>query len=443
MKNISESQIAKLLGVSVGDLSTLEEQGIIHSPYSLKEVARIKSQQNPTLSEEAAQVGIQIQQEVVTSLTGLQKFKKRISVLSLFAAGLFVLSTIIIAVLFNIFPTETSDFFGYYYRFNRSPNVLSASTGDSNILQAATGSVDTPVKTSVLADIIKPVAGASLILVKAADGQKYEQIVTNPVLATGGLPGLAGSQGPPGPAGPSGAAGSDGISATDLSISDLTNENLSGSAGISNANLANSTLAITSGDGLSGGGLVSLGGSTSLDINLGANSGLETVDSSLTLLQGCADEQILKWTDAGGWACAADSNESELQHIVSYDSNQDMTNVTSSQATLATVSIIPASSAGDVYVTGQAEVFSSNGTDQPFTLVVETTDNCTGTTVGNASVTYTITSGANANNLRGVLVVSGVDLNPGTLQKSYSLCASTSAGDTDVQNWRLEALVIN
>ena len=37
-----------------------------------------------------------------------------------------------------------------------------------------------------------------------------------------------------------------------------------------------------------------------------SNSGLEVSSSGLTLLKGCADGQILKYTDAGGWACQAD-----------------------------------------------------------------------------------------------------------------------------------------
>jgi len=37
-----------------------------------------------------------------------------------------------------------------------------------------------------------------------------------------------------------------------------------------------------------------------------SNSGLEVGSAGLTLLKGCDDNQILKYTDAGGWACAAD-----------------------------------------------------------------------------------------------------------------------------------------
>ena len=38
-----------------------------------------------------------------------------------------------------------------------------------------------------------------------------------------------------------------------------------------------------------------------------SNSGLEILAGGLTLLKGCADNEILKYTDGGGWACASDN----------------------------------------------------------------------------------------------------------------------------------------
>lgn len=243
------------------------------------------------------------------------------------------------------------------------------------------------------------------------------------------------------------------IAAGPNTISGLTNSNLSGSAGITNANLANSSLTITPGSGLTGGGSISLGSSAALNIALtssgttgatSSNSGLEVSGSGLSLIKGCSDSQLLKWTDAGGWACANDiTGSADLQHVAAYDTNEAMTNVTSTQTALGTVSITPSTATGDVFVTGQADVYSGDGADQPFTLVIETTSNCSGTTVGNATVTYTITSGASNVNDRGSLIVSGVAVDPGASIQSYSLCASTSAGDTNVINWRLEATVID
>ena len=83
---------------------------------------------------------------------------------------------------------------------------------------------------------------------------------------------------------------------------------------INNA-LANPSLTVTAGIGMSGGGSVALGGTTTLGVRLtttgtigttASNSGLEVSASGLTLLKGCNDGQILKYTDAGGWACQDD-----------------------------------------------------------------------------------------------------------------------------------------
>jgi len=501
---ISIQKVARQLGVSVADVKELIRQGILHPKtnedkdylFFRKDIEQIRSNKNLTLSEEAAQVGIQIEREVVTSVSNLQKLRRRVSLSVLVIFFFLFLLVVIIAFLFKVYPDKTSDFFGYYYRFNANAelraSVLGSSTDSGVVLQAATGPAEAPIKTSVLADVLKPVAATSLVVVKAVDSQIYEQIVTNPVLASD-LPGPAGPPGVAGAPGSAGVAASDVMNSVgDLTIKDANNttsrlavgsedqiltvsngvpvwEGLDASrlTGIANASLANSSLSVISGTGLSGGGEISLGGSSTLNIGAGSgiitnandialnltqsgtsglsssNSGLEVSSSGLTLLKGCADNEILKWTDAGDWACAADLVGSDLQHAASYDTDDSMTNITSSQTILGTVSVTPVTATADVYVTGQAEVFSSNATDQPFSLTIETTSDCTGLTVGNAAVTYTITSGANNNNMRGVLVVSGVALNPGTSPQAYSLCASTSAGDSNVQNWRIEALVID
>lgn len=226
MEKITAIQAAKLLGVSVNNLSVLEKQGLIHSTrsaegisfYSSEEIARIKSRRGPTLSEEAAQVGVQIQQEVFTSVSGLVKLRKRALVLGAGLFAVFTLLLIVITVLFYKYPLATSDFFGYYYRFNTTGKLqaLSEAAQDKNVLAATTGPDAVPVKTSVLADVIKPVAATSLVLIKAVDDQKYQQIATDPFLGTGqagppGAGGVAGQTGPAGSQGPTGTTGSDGV----------------------------------------------------------------------------------------------------------------------------------------------------------------------------------------------------------------------------------------
>lgn len=209
---ISIQQVGKILGISVDNVKNLVKQGILQPKkkegenyyFSAEDIAEIRSSEGLTLSEEAAQVGIQIQREVVASVSTLQKLRRRVTILSLLLISLLTLLVIIIAILFNIFPEKISDFFGYYYRFN-VPSQSQASflnAEQTNVLSAATGPETASIKTSVLADALKPIAAASLLIVKTIDSQKYEQIVTNPLI-TGtegpqGPPGLTGAQGPSG-----------------------------------------------------------------------------------------------------------------------------------------------------------------------------------------------------------------------------------------------------
>lgn len=105
---------------------------------------------------------------------------------------------------------------------------------------------------------------------------------------------------------------------------------------VGNAELVNSSVTVTAGSGLANGGSVALGASTTLNIGAGngitanaddvainltssgttgstsSNSGLEVGSGGLTLLKGCADNEVLKYTDAGGWACSTDSTGGSL-----------------------------------------------------------------------------------------------------------------------------------
>lgn len=181
-----------------------------------------------------------------------------------------------------------------------------------------------------------------------------------------------------------------------------------------------------------------------------AGSGLIARSDGIGLLQGCADGQVLKWVESTDtWDCASDATGagSDLQHAALYDTSDALTNVPTGggQTTLGTISVTPSTVTGDVYVTGWADVYSNSGTDQPLQLAVETTNNCTGTTVGNATVTFTIASGASAVNDRGSLRVSGIAVDPGASAQPYSLCAAVTSGvgSTDILNWGIEATVID
>ena len=112
---------------------------------------------------------------------------------------------------------------------------------------------------------------------------------------------------------------------------------------INNATLVNSSITVTAGMGMSGGGTVALGGTMAVTVNLttsgtigttASNSGLEVSASGLTLLKGCSDGQVLKYTDAGGWACAADTSggASALNSLTAADGTNSINNGDNQQA---------------------------------------------------------------------------------------------------------------
>ncbi|MEN9582431.1 MAG: hypothetical protein RL641_385, partial [Candidatus Parcubacteria bacterium] len=67
---------------------------------------------------------------------------------------------------------------------------------------------------------------------------------------------------------------------------------------------ANSGLIMTGTEGGSLGIKLTTSGTTG---STSSNSGLEVGSAGVTLLKGCADNELLKYTDAGGWACATDT----------------------------------------------------------------------------------------------------------------------------------------
>ncbi len=109
---------------------------------------------------------------------------------------------------------------------------------------------------------------------------------------------------------------------------------------VSNADLTNSSLTVTAGNGLANGGSVSLGGSTTLNIasanggivvnadnialtlqpsadalsaTTSSGSGLEILSGGFALLQGCGDNQVLKWNETSDvWACGDDAGGTGL-----------------------------------------------------------------------------------------------------------------------------------
>jgi hypothetical protein len=122
---------------------------------------------------------------------------------------------------------------------------------------------------------------------------------------------------------------------------------------IDNADLTNSSVTVTAGTGLANGGAVSLGGSVTvnaasangaivanadnleftvaasanaLSATTSSGSGLEILASGATLLQGCANGEILKWNETTDvWACGADAAGSTESLDTAYDAGGTIT----------------------------------------------------------------------------------------------------------------------
>lgn len=138
----------------------------------------------------------------------------------------------------------------------------------------------------------------------------------------------------------------------------------------------------------------------------------------------------------------------DSQHVSTQKTNETLINIPDggAQVVLATISITPTQATGDIYIAAEADVLSSNNIDQTLTLVIETTANCTGATVGNASTSYDINSPSSNAAIRAALRISAIVVDPGAAQQTYSLCAaetSVNAGDTDIEYYMMEAIVID
>ena len=283
MEKVNANQAAKLLGISVDKLEILEKQGIIHSTvntegvssYSAEEIAQIKSRRSPTLAQEAEQVAIGIQREIVSSVKAHRK-------VLLAAGGVlsgYALLVALFTALFFIYPLQTSDFLGYYYRFNAVKPQPSTSmiNGGGSVLAAETGPVVAPGEPSVLAYILKPVAAVALVPVKAVDNQKFLQVVTPPTAGAAGLSGQAGSPGSNGANGTNGTDGTPGLTG------------LQGIAGASGANGTNGSNGTNGANGTSVADVLTTPGSliirnatnTTVPLTAGSNGQVLTISGGI------------------------------------------------------------------------------------------------------------------------------------------------------------------
>ncbi len=166
MEKISAAQTAKLLGVSIDNLGILEKQGLIHATHNTEgisfylssEIARIKSRRGLTLSEEAAQVGTQIQHEIVSSVT----FTRKVLILAGAALSGFILLVAVFAALFIVNPLQTAKWLGIA---KTKGNIsLTQENRNSRVLAAETSPQEN--QSSPIQAFLQPVGRFSLGLVK-------------------------------------------------------------------------------------------------------------------------------------------------------------------------------------------------------------------------------------------------------------------------------------
>lgn len=299
---LSEEQTAEMLGISLANVKKLENQEVLHpiqfigkkSYFSALDIGKIKYSKRNTLSEAAKEVGQQIQRDVVSSLSLIQK----ILLLAGFGIVSYFVLVVIFAFLFILFPWQTADWLGYIQRI-QSPLSLSSEDPNNNVLAAAIKN-DTQKPPSIMQMVFKPISKTSLNIVKYTNQQAYDEMKKITILDVNEIMGLdeMGSIIPLQPVqfskseflkvsdpglienlnsqflqgkkpgtevGDIAIVGTDTVTTTNIvNITNLTNSNLSGNAEITNANLANSAITINTASPLSGGGVVSLGDSLTL-----------------------------------------------------------------------------------------------------------------------------------------------------------------------------------
>lgn len=202
--------------------------------------------------------------------------------------------------------------------------ILSISGGNSVSLSSLLDNTDTLASLSCINSQVAQWNGSAWV---CASSSEVDGVIGNEVTDATGSGGLVRS------------GSGTGVSPYTLGIA---------SSGVTNAMLANSSIVLTAGAGLTDAGIVSLGGTTTINIGAGngitvnaddiavriassadglstttsSGSGLEVLPTGVTLLQGCANNEILKWNEASDvWACAIDIDTDTDAQTLSLSSN--------------------------------------------------------------------------------------------------------------------------
>ncbi len=320
---ISAGETAQRLKISEGDVDKLVASEILRPAketdgnrlFYESDIERIASNRDPKLSEEAAQMGIQIQQEVVSSVSSLQRRNRHFLVGAGSAVILLAILVGILAAMFKLYPSRTSDFFGYYYRFNAGKSSIFSPGAGFDLLGTDVAPADLNQNTSLAASLVKPVAAASLLVVKATDTHRYEQIVRPPAAVTAapgsaGKPGQPGIDGLDGKTGLNGTNGADGADGAEGAAGANGSSGVDGAAGVDGTNGMNGTNGVDGVDGVDGtdgasvydvmtaAGDIAIRDSTDTTVRLGAGS-----DGQVLTIDG----GIPAWMDTAGLTAESDT----------------------------------------------------------------------------------------------------------------------------------------
>lgn len=238
------------------------------------------------------------------------------------------------------------------------------------------------------------------------------------------------------------------IGAAEVTDGTLTTSDLSASAGILNAQLANSGLTVTAGNGLVTGGAVSLGGTVTLDIGAGngitvnandiavdltvatdalssttsTGSGLEVLASGVTLLQGCADNQVLRWGESSDvWSCSTTDLD------MSYDIDSDKELLVDSSTGL----IFDLTTTGDFVIQDSNTTFATFSNTGGITFAPQGTSDIVFTLDDDSN--FIINDGiTNTGSIFAINTVLGNDSDADTVSALSINVTSANTGDADI-----------
>jgi hypothetical protein len=120
-RDVSTAEAAAYLDISIEDIKQLEKQELLRavrrhgttSYFLFDDIAHLKSNKSPSISQEADLIKIQAQQKTASSISVMRKIFLFLGV----GVLLCIVVVFLITVLFILFPIQTASWLGYANRF--------------------------------------------------------------------------------------------------------------------------------------------------------------------------------------------------------------------------------------------------------------------------------------------------------------------------------------